>query len=204
MEAFDHLDGIAAPLMAQNVDTDVIIPIQRLIDFGPTELAPYAFEAKRYLEDGSDDPAFMLNNAPWRGAPILLAGKNFGCGSSREGAVWALMCIGIRCVIAPSFGGIFYNNCFQNGVLPVILPPETVAALAEIARIQPEAPFSVDLERKVVVPPNGQPIAFEIDEMRRQTLLQGLDDLGVTLQREAEIVAFQARDRKDRPWIYEL
>lgn len=204
MEPFMALSGTMAPLMMQNVDTDVIIPIHRLTHFGAKELEPYAFESIRYLEDGADDPDFLLNNAPWKGAPILLAGKNFGCGSSREGAVWALDCIGIRCIIAPSFGGIFFNNCFQNGVLPVILPQETVDAFAGIVRTQPGAPFNVDLDRKVVVPPNGQPVPFEIDEMRRQALLQGLDDLGVTLKREAEIAVFQARDREDRPWIYDV
>jgi 3-isopropylmalate/(R)-2-methylmalate dehydratase small subunit len=204
MEPFTSISGAAAPLMMQNVDTDVIVPIQRLTDYGREQLAPYAFEALRYLDDGEDNPAFLLNNPPWRGAPILLAGANFGCGSSREGAVWALACIGIRCVIAPSFGGIFFNNCFQNGLLPVVLPQATVETLAELARAEPDAPFTVDLEGKLVLPPDGSRILFEIDEVRRQALLQGLDDLGLTLKKEAEIAAFQQRDRLQRPWIYEI
>lgn len=202
MDPFTSLSGPAAPLMAQNVDTDVIIPIRRLTDYGRDELQPYAFESWRYLSDGSENPDFVLNQQPWRGAPILLAGPNFGCGSSREGAVWALKCMGVRSVIAPSFGGIFFNNMFQNGMLPVVLPAETVAQFAEISRTEPGVPFTVDLERKVVVPPNGAPVPFETDEMRRQGLLQGLDDLGLTLKRETEIAAFQAADAERRPWIY--
>ncbi len=203
MVQFKTISGPAAPLMAQNVDTDVIVRIGRLSEFGRDELAPYAFENWRYLEDGAEDPDFVLNQEPWRGAPILLAGPNFGCGSSREGAVWSLKCIGVRAVIAPSFGGIFFNNLFQNGMLPVVLPAETVERFAEIARQQPSAPFTVDLERKQVIPPNGAPESFEVDEMRRQGLLHGLDDLGLTLKRGAEIDAFQADDRARRPWIYE-
>lgn len=207
MQPFETVSGTAAPLMAQNVDTDVIIRIEKLALYGRDELGPYAFESWRYLDGGAEggveNPDFVLNQPAHRGAPILLAGANFGCGSSREGAVWSLVCIGIKCVIAPSFGGIFYNNCFQNGVLPVRLPQETVEELAGIARTQPDAPFTVDLHRKVVVPPNGAPIAFEIDEIRRQGLLQGLDDIGLTLKRSAEITAFQSADATRRPWVYE-
>ena len=202
MQKFISVSGPAAPLMAANVNTDVIIRIERLSDFERDELEPYAFEAWRYDEDGSEDPDFVLNQPAWRGAPILLAGPNFGCGSSREGAVWALNCIGIRAVIAPSFGGIFRNNCYQNGTLPVVLPEETVAAFAEIARAQPDAPFTVDLERCVVVPPNGAPVAFEIDGLRRQGLMKGLDDLGLTAERLPEIAAWQADDRAKRPWVW--
>ncbi len=202
MQTFTSLSGSAAPLMAANVNTDVIIRIERLSDYERDALEPFAFEAWRFTEDGAEDPEFVLNQAQWRGAPILLAGPNFGCGSSREGAVWALNCIGVRAVIAPSFGGIFRNNCYQNGTLPVVLPEETVAAFAEIARAQPDAPFTVDLERCVVVPPNGAPVAFEIDGLRRQGLLKGLDDLGLTAERMPEIAAFQDRDREVRPWVW--
>lgn len=202
MDPFTSVTGPAAPLMAQNVDTDVIIPIRRLSDYGRDELGPYAFESWRYLPDGAENPEFLLNQEPWSGAPILLAGPNFGCGSSREGAVWALKCLGVRSVIAPSFGGIFFNNMFQNGMLPVVLPAETVEQFAEISRTEPGVPFTVDLERKAVVPPNGAPAPFEVDEMRRQGLLQGLDDLGLTLKRETEIAAFQSADAERRPWIY--
>jgi len=196
------VSGCAVPFMSENVDTDVIVRIERLSDFERDELAPYAFEALRFDADGNLDPDCLFNQDTWRGAPILLAGQNFGCGSSREGAVWALQCLGLRCVIAPSFGGIFTNNCYQNGVLPVVLPQLQVEQLATIARDEPGAPITVDLERCVVVPPNGQPMPFQIDAIRRDALLAGQDELGMTLQREAEITAFQARDRAARPWVY--
>lgn len=202
MDPLSTVSGPAAPLMEANVNTDVIIRIERLSDFPQDELEPYAFEAWRFDEGGAEVPDFVLNKAPWRGAPILLAGPNFGCGSSREGAVHALNCIGVRVVIAPSFGGIFRNNCYQNGTLPVVLPEETVAAFAEIARTQPDAPFTVDLERQVVVPPNGAPVPFEIDGLRRAALLKGLDDLGLTAERMPEIAAFQEKDRTVRPWVW--
>ena len=202
MTPFTQVSGPAAPLMEANVNTDVIIRIERLSEFAADALEPYAFEAWRFQEDGAEDPGFVLNQSPWRGAPILLAGSNFGCGSSREGAVHALACIGVQAVIAPSFGGIFRNNCYQNGVLPVVLPEESVAAFAEIARTQPEAPFAVDLERQVVVPPNGAPVPFEIDGLRKSALLQGVDDLGLTASRLPEIAEFQDRDRAERPWVW--
>jgi len=202
LKPFTSVSGTAAPLMAQNVDTDIIVRIERLSQFERDQLEPYAFESWRYREDGSDNPDFILNQDQYRGAPILLAGNNFGCGSSREGAVWSLKCIGIVCVIAPSFGGIFYNNCFQNGILPVQLPIEVIELFAEIAHAQPDAPFTVDLERNQVIPPNGAPVPFELDELRRQGLLQGLDDIQLTLQRTAEISAFQKADITRRPWIY--
>ena len=141
---------------------------------------------------------------PRRDRSICAAGANFGCGSSREGAVWALECIGIRVVIAPGFGAIFANNCYQNGMLPVVLPAETVETFAEIARAQPEAPFTVDLERQVVVPPNGAPVPFEIDELRRRSLMTGLDDIALTTRRLDEIAAFQAADRTARPWVHAI
>ncbi len=202
MQPLKSVSGPAAPLMEANVNTDVIIRIERLSDFARDELEPYAFEAWRFDDTGAEVPDFVLNKAPWRGAPILLAGSNFGCGSSREGAVHALNCIGVRVVVAPSFGGIFRNNCYQNGTLPIVLPAETVAAFAEIARTQPDAPFTVDLERQVVVPPNGAPVPFEIDGLRRQALMAGLDDLGLTAERLPEIATFQKTDRAARPWVW--
>jgi 3-isopropylmalate/(R)-2-methylmalate dehydratase small subunit len=198
------VSGPAAPLMAENVNTDVIVRIERLTQTAPDQLAPYAFEAWRTLPDGTPDPDFVLNQPAWANTPILLAGANFGCGSSREGAVWALNCLGIRAIIAPSFGAIFASNCYQNGTIPVVLPAETVQSFAQIARDQPQAPFTVDLERKVVVAPNGAPVPFEIDELRRQSLLTGLDDIGLTTGRLDEIAAFQAADRTARPWVYEI
>ena len=202
MTPFTQVSGAAAPLMEANVNTDVIIGIERLSDFPPDQLEPYAFEAWRYDDAGAERAEFVLNRPPWRGAPILLAGPNFGCGSSREGAVHALGCLGVRAVIAPSFGGIFRNNCYQNGMLPVVLPEETVAAFAEIARTQPDAPFTVDLERQVVVPPNGEPVPFEIDGLRRSALMKGVDDLGLTAEKLPEISAFQELDRQARPWVW--
>ncbi|MHA1530297.1 MAG: 3-isopropylmalate dehydratase small subunit [Alphaproteobacteria bacterium] len=198
------VSGPAAPLMAENVNTDVIVRIERLTLLARDQLGPHAFEAWRYDADGAPDPDFVLNQPAWENAPILLAGANFGCGSSREGAVWALDCIGIKAIIAPSFGAIFANNCYQNGMLPVVLPAETVETFAGIARAQPDAPFTVDLERRVVVPPNGAAVPFEIDELRRQSLLTGLDDIGLTTQRLDEIAAFQATDQKTRPWVYQI
>ena len=198
------ISGPAAPLMAENVNTDVIIRIERLSLLDRDQLGPHAFEAWRFDADGTSNPDFALNQPAWANAPILLTGTNFGCGSSREGAVWALNCLGIRAIIAPSFGAIFASNCYQNGTLPVVLPTETVAAFAEIARAQPDAPFTIDLNRKVVVPPNSAPVPFEIDELRRQSLLTGLDDIGQTTQRLAEIATFQAADAKSRPWVHEI
>ncbi|MEO1492152.1 MAG: 3-isopropylmalate dehydratase small subunit [Pseudomonadota bacterium] len=202
MDPFTTVSGPAAPLLAQNVDTDVIIRIERLSDFGRDALEPYAFEAWRFDQTGAELPDFVLNQPPWRGAPVLLAGENFGCGSSREGAVWALNCIGVRAVIAPSFGGIFKNNCYQNGTLPVELPADVIEGFAEIARAQPEAPFTVDLDRQVVVPPNAAPVPFQIDGLRRLCLMKGLDDLGLTAERMPEIRAFQSEDRSRRPWAW--
>lgn len=198
------LSGPAAPLMAENVNTDVIVPAGRYIAAARDEFGQHAFAPWRYLEDGSENPDFVLNQPPWRGAEILLAGPNFGCGSSREGAVWALNGIGIRAIIAPSFGAIFASNCYQNATLPVTLPAHIVETFAEIARSQPDAPFSVDLNRKVVTPPNGAPVPFEIDELRRQSLLTGLDDIGQTTQRLARIAAFQSADAKARPWVHQI
>lgn len=201
VEKFTLLKSVAAPLMLANVDTDVIIRIERLSKLDRGELGPWAFEALRYLPDGSENPQFLLNQPPWRGARILLAAENFGCGSSREMAVWALWDLGVRCVIAPSFGDIFYGNCFQNGLLPLRLPAAEVEALAAEAR-SGGAQITVDLEAQQVIAPSGRAIAFDIEPGRRLALLQGLDAIGVTLTHAADIAAFQARDRMQRPWLY--
>ena len=203
MEPFTAVTGVAAPLMRQNVDTDVIIRIER-INLGRRNLEPYCFEPWRYLPDGRSDPGFLLNQPPYDQARILLNAANFGCGSSREAAVWALQCIGIRCVVAPSFGEIFQTNCFQNGVLPIILPPETVGEMAEEARKSPDAAFTVDLDTTMITLPSGREIAFSIDPGRREMLLRGLDEIGLTIQRESAIANYQARDRAARPWIYDV
>lgn len=206
MEKFTSLTAPAAVLLRPNIDTDVIIRIERLIDLDRAELGPYCFEALRRRPDGSPDPSFFLNDPAYAGARILLAGPNFGCGSSREGAVWALMGVGISCVIAPSFGDIFFNNCFQNGVLPIVLDLDTIGALAErVARDPQGNRLTVDLERQELgFAGANEPIRFTIEPNRRQALLKGLDAIGVTLEREAEIAAFQARDKAARPWVWNL
>lgn len=197
---FTVVSGAAPYLPRANIDTDVIIRIERLTSLPKEQLGPYAMEALRYRADGSDDPDFILNRPRFRGAPILLAGDNFGCGSSREGAVWALQGIGVRCVVAPSFGDIFYSNCFQNGVLPIRLPAPEVEALA--AACADGAPLTVDLERRVLIAPTGARTAFTIDPLRREALLHGLDDIGLTLRDEACIRAWQQGDRAQRPWAW--
>ena len=197
---FTAVTGPAVPLMRPNVDTDVIIRIERLTTLGKTELGPYAFEALRRRPDGSEDADCVLNAPRFLGAPVLLAAENFGCGSSREGAVWALQGIGVRCVIAPSYGDIFWSNCFQNGVLPITLPVAQVQALA--AQCESGAPVTVDLRTCTVAAPDGQAMAFTIDPLRREALLHGLDDIGLTLKDDALIRAWQAADRQRRPWAW--
>jgi len=201
MQPFHTLAGVAAPLPRANLDTDVIIRIERLTTVPRETLGEYAFESIRHLADGSPDPAFFPARPEFAGAPILVSGANFGCGSSRESAVWALQSMGYRCIIAPSFGSIFYNNCFQNGVLPLILDEPLVSELMNLAR-QAES-FKVDLERKVVEA-GGRVWSFEIDPLRRQMLLQGLDEVGGTLLEDELIRAWQAADRQRRPWVWNL
>ena len=204
MEKFTTVAGPAAPMLTPNVDTDVIIPIQRLVGSGRTGLGPYAFERLRYLKDGSDNPDFVLNRPQYRGSPILLAGPNFGCGSSREGAVWALMGMGFRAVLAPSFGDIFHNNCFQNGMLPIVLPEDAIQRIAaETEAAQGARHTTVDLARQVVVTPEGAEIPFTIDARKRDALLEGLDDIALTLRLKQAITAWQQADRAARPWAWE-
>lgn len=200
MTPFTAVTGAATPLMRANVDTDVIIRIERLTSFQRDQLGPYAFEALRLRADGSEDPACVLNQPAFLRAPVLLAAENFGCGSSREGAVWALMGLGIRCVIAPSFGDIFFNNCFQNGVLPVRLPIAQVEALA--TQCAGGASVMVDLQEKAITAPDGRVSPFDIDPLRREALLHGLDDIGLTLKDDALIREWQQADRARRPWAW--
>jgi 3-isopropylmalate/(R)-2-methylmalate dehydratase small subunit len=201
MDKFTVLKGVAAPLMLANVDTDAIIRMERLSRLNRGELGRWAFESLRYLPDGSEDPQFLLNRPPWRSATILLAGENFGCGSSRETAVWALWEFGVRSVIAPSFGDIFYGNCFQNGMLPVRLPAAEVEAIAAEVNSGGQE-ITVDLIGQKMITASGRAIAFEIEPGRRKALLEGLDAIGVTLTYAADIARFQARDRQRRPWLY--
>jgi len=203
MEPFTVLKGVAAPLLRANINTDVIIRIERLRDIEKGDLGRYAFESWRYRRNGSEDPAFVLNKPPYREARIMIAGDNFACGSSREAAVWALQSFGIRCVIAPSFGPIFYNNCFQNGVLPVVVPAKVVEDLAaEVEATQGEGKVVVDLARCVVVSPGGKETPFTVDALLREGMLKGLDQIELTRAREPQIRAFQARERERRPWLY--
>ncbi len=204
MEKFTRLTAVAAPLLRINVDTDAIIPSREMKKVGKTGLAGGLFAGWRYLAPGSrdEDPAFVLNQPPYRSARILLAGLNFGCGSSREHAVWALHEWGIRCVIAPSFGAIFYGNCVRNGILPVVLDNAQVEALAaEVAR-DPARAVTVDLTSCAITTPDGRTLAFEVPPADREVLLEGLDGIAVTLKRGAAIDAFAAADRERRPWIY--
>jgi 3-isopropylmalate/(R)-2-methylmalate dehydratase small subunit len=201
MDKFTTLTAVAAPLPMANVDTDKIIPARFLKTIKRTGLGVHVFDALRYDDEGRERPDFVLNQEPYRGAQILVAFENFGCGSSREHAPWALLDFGIRCVIAPDFADIFHNNCFKNGILPVRLPHEVCAQLMEDARMGGNARLTVDLERQVVVRPNGEEIAFEIDPFRRHLLLEGLDDIGQTLQRAESIGAFEARRNAEQSWM---
>lgn len=200
-EKIERLEGVAAALPWKNVDTDLIIRVERCAQVPRGELGPYAFEMARLKADGTPDPDCPLNGPRAQGAAILVAGENFGCGSSREMAVWAIVGMGIRCVIAPSFGDIFHANCFQNGVLPIRLPARTVdALLAAIAASNGPARVAVDLPSQTVTAPDGEVHAFEIDPLRKKALVEGPDAIGVTLTRAAEIDRWQAEDRARRPW----
>lgn len=204
MERFVTVTGPAAPLLRANIDTDMIIPVQRLVGAGRTGLGAHAFERFRYRPDGTENPEFPLNRPEFRGSPILLGGPNFGCGSSREGAIWALMGMGVRCVIAPSFGDIFANNGFQNGLLPVALPEPLVRRIAEATEAAPgNARTTVDLERQVVITPWGEAVPFAVDARKREAMIEGLDEIALTKRRAAEIIAWQERDRAARAWAWE-
>lgn len=201
MTPFTTVSGLAIPLLRPNIDTDVIIRIERLTTGDRSAIGRFAFEALRFRADGTPDPASPLNDERLQGAPILIAGPNFGCGSSREGAVWALAQRGIRCVIGSSFGDIFFSNCFQNGVLAIRLPEKLVADLGHLAQ-QSHDPFTIDLAGQMLTPPRGAPVAFEIETRRRDALLTGLDDIGLTLTDTARIGDWQAADREARPWVW--
>ena len=199
MQPFTKLTAIAAPLPMMNVDTDMIIPAKWLKTIKRTGLGVALFESMRYREDTSEHPEFILNREPWRDAQILIAGPNFGCGSSREHAPWALLDFGIRCVIAPSFADIFYNNCFKNGVLPIALPQAQVDLLMEDARRGANARLTVDLEAQEISRPDGERIHFDIDPFRKHCLLNGLDDIGLTLEKAPAIDSFESK-LAERPW----
>jgi 3-isopropylmalate/(R)-2-methylmalate dehydratase small subunit len=201
MEKFTVLTGVAAPLKMTNVDTDKIIPARFLKTIKRTGLGKDLFSTLRYDENGTEKPDFVLNQPKYRHAEILIAGENFGCGSSREHAPWALLDFGIRCVIAPSFADIFHGNCFKNGILPVVLPAEICEQLMADAALGSNARITVDLERQVVVRPDGQEIHFEVDEFRKNCLLNGLDDIGLTLEHAPAIAAYEAKEPAWMPVI---
>ncbi|MDB2514082.1 3-isopropylmalate dehydratase small subunit [Alphaproteobacteria bacterium] len=201
MQKFDKLTGVAAPLDILNIDTDMIIPKQFLKTIKRSGLGKNLFDEMRYARDGSELPGFVLNKAPYRQAEILVAGDNFGCGSSREHAPWALLDFGIRCVISTSFADIFYNNCFKNGILPIVVSAdERDALLADAADIEnPE--LSIDLVSQTIRRPNGVTISFEVDAFRKKCLLEGLDDIGLTMEKSSTIDSFEAARSQSQPWL---
>jgi 3-isopropylmalate/(R)-2-methylmalate dehydratase small subunit len=201
MQKFTQLTGVAAPLEMTNVDTDMIIPKQFLKTIKRTGLGSALFHEMRYDAEGRENPEFVLNRPAYRKAQILVTGENFGCGSSREHAPWALLDFGIRCVIAPSFADIFYNNCFKNGILPIALPREDVDKLMDDARRGANATVSVDLEAQEIRGPDGGVIGFDIDPHRKHCLLNGLDDIGLTLEKAAAIEAYEDKHAQSRPWL---
>jgi 3-isopropylmalate/(R)-2-methylmalate dehydratase small subunit len=201
MEPFKRLQGVAAPLNMINVDTDMIIPKQYLKTIHRTGLGRALFDELRFNSDGSEKPDFVLNKQAYRKAKILVAGENFGCGSSREHAPWALLDFGIRCVIAPSFADIFYSNCLKNGILPIKLPQEQVDMLMDDAERGANAIISIDLEKQEIRGPDGGVISFELDEFRKQCLLNGWDDIGLTMRAENKISAFEKQRQAHSPWL---
>ena len=210
MQKFTLPKGLVAPMDRENVDTDAIIPKQFLKSIHKTGFGPNLFDAWRYLDPGEPgqdptsrkpNPDFVLNQPRYQGASILLARKNFGCGSSREHAPWALDQYGFRCVIAPSFADIFFNNCFKNGLLPIVLPENAVDALFNEALAFPGFELTIDLERQVVVRPQGETLGFEVQPFRKYCLLNGLDDIGLTLRQADKIKAFEAQRLATKPWL---
>jgi 3-isopropylmalate/(R)-2-methylmalate dehydratase small subunit len=201
MEPFNKLEGVAAPLDMINVDTDMIIPKQYLKTIHRTGLGKALFDEMRFNQDGSEKPDFVLNKPAYRHAKILVAGENFGCGSSREHAPWALLDFGIRCVIAPSFADIFYGNCFKNGILPIALPQEQVNKLMDDAMRGANAVISIDLEAQEIRGPDGGMIKFEVDAFRKQVLMNGWDDISLTLRDEDKISAFEKNQNIQTPWL---
>jgi 3-isopropylmalate/(R)-2-methylmalate dehydratase small subunit len=201
MEKFTQLTGVAAPMPIINIDTDMIIPKQYLKTIKRTGLGTALFSEMRYRDDGSENPDFVLNKPAYRDAKIIVAGDNFGCGSSREHAPWALLDYGIRCVISTSFADIFYNNCFKNGILPIMVTPEQLALLMDDAERGANATISVDLEAQTIKGPDGGTLHFDIDPARKQTLLEGLDDIAATLKADPAISGFEQKVHAERPWI---
>lgn len=211
MQAFTTLTGLVAPLDRANVDTDAIIPKQFLKSIRRTGFGPYLFDEWRYLDHGEPEQDcthrplnqdFVLNQSRYQGAQILLARRNFGCGSSREHAPWALLDYGFQAIIAPSFADIFYNNCFKNGMLPIILTEEEVEQLFQAVLATPDYQLTIDLAAQTVTTPDGKALNFNLDAFRKHCLLNGLDDIGLTLQHAAEIVAYEKQRQQTAPWLF--
>jgi 3-isopropylmalate/(R)-2-methylmalate dehydratase small subunit len=202
MQKFTKLTGVAAPLPMINIDTDKIFPAVFLKTIKRTGLAQWLFQEIRFRPDGSENPDFVLNRGPYRTAKIIVAGDNFGCGSSREHAPWALMDFGVSCVIAPSFADIFYNNCFKNGLLPIALPQDIVDQLMEDAQKGANAVLTIDLEAQTVSRPDGGIVHFDVDPFRKHCLVNGLDDIGLTEQKNTEIGGYETETRRSRPWLF--
>ena len=200
MDKFTTLTGVAAPMPLVNIDTDMIIPKQFLKTIQRSGLGKNLFDEMRYTLDGKEIPDFVLNQPAYRKAEIIVAGDNFGCGSSREHAPWALLDFGIRCVIATSFADIFYNNCFKNGILPVVLPQEAIDHLMDDARKGANARMTVDLENQTVTASDGTAFKFEVDAFKKHCLMNGLDDIGLTLEKAASIDSYEAKVATLRPW----
>ena len=200
MDKFTKLTGVAAPMKIRNIDTDMIIPKQYLKTIKRTGLGAGLFSELRFNEDGSENPDFVLNKPAYRNAKIIIAEDNFGCGSSREHAPWALMDFGVRCVISTSFADIFFNNCFQNGVLPIRVSREDLDKLMEDAERGANATMTIDLEAQEIHGPDGGVVKFDIDGFRKHCLLNGLDDIGITMQKDKGITSYENNLAKDRPW----
>ena len=201
MQKFEKLTGVAAPLDILNIDTDMIIPKQFLKTIKRSGLGKNLFDEMRFNLDGSEIDDFVLNQAPYRNAEILVAGDNFGCGSSREHAPWALLDFGVRCVISTSFADIFYNNCFKNGILPIVVSADERDALMADATDKENPELTVDLINQTIQRPNGPTVSFDIDPFRKQCLLEGLDDIGLTLEKAGDIDQFEARRDQNQPWL---
>jgi len=201
MDKFTTLTGVAAPMDIRNIDTDMLIPKQYLKTIKRTGLGTALFSEMRYHEDGSENPDFVLNKPAYRDTKIIVAGENFGCGSSREHAPWALLDFGVKCVVSTSFADIFYNNCFKNGILPIVLPQEDVDKLMDDANRGSNAVVTVDLEAQEISGPDGGKISFEIDPFRKHCLLNGLDDIDLSLEKETHIKAYEQKANQQRPWV---
>jgi 3-isopropylmalate/(R)-2-methylmalate dehydratase small subunit len=201
MQKFDQLTGVAAPLDILNIDTDMIIPKQFLKTIERSGLGKNLFDEMRYNRDGNEMVDFVLNRPPYRQAEILVAGDNFGCGSSREHAPWALLDFGIRCVISTSFADIFYNNCFKNGILPIVVSPDERDALLADSADTENPELSIDLAAQTIRRPNGVTISFEVDAFRKKCLLEGLDDIGLTMEKSGSIDDFEVNRAQEQPWL---